>query len=101
MGASVDDRGNLLAPVAIETQGVFIPDDSRQIFKELYAASERAIQELAGSRVNIDALKKAVKARVRDILRKRDSSFAVILPVISVKQSGYYDDYSKYEKDFF
>ena len=101
VGASVDDRGNLLAPVAIETQGVFIPDDSRQIFKELYAASERAIQELAGSRVNIDALKKAVKARVRDVLRKRDSSFAVILPVISVKQSGYYDDYSKYEKDFF
>ena len=103
VGASVDDRGMLLAPVAIETQGVFISDDSKQIFNELYAASERAIKELAGQgrRVNIDALKKALKARVRDVLRKRNSSFAVILPVISVKQSGYYDDISTYEKDFF
>ena len=103
VGASVDDRGNLLAPVAIETQGVFISEDTKQIFDELYAASERAIQELAGQgrRVNIDALKKTVKARVRDVLRKRNSSFAVVLPVISVRQSGYYDDISTYEKDFF
>ena len=101
VGASVDDRGNLLAPVAIETQGVFISEDTRQVFNELYAASERAIQELSGKRVSLDALRKAVKQRVRDVLRKRNSSFAVILPVISVRQSGYYDDISNYEKDFF
>ena len=97
VGASVDDRGNLLAPVAIETQGVFISDDNRAVFNELFAASERAIQELAGKRVNVEALKKAVKTRVRDVLRKRNSSFAVVMPVISVKGPGH--DF--FEKDFF
>ena len=101
VGASVDDRGNLLAPVAIETQGVFISEDTPSIFQELYAVSERAIQEMAGGRVNVDALKKTLKARVRDVLRKRNSSFAVVLPVVSVRQSGYYDDISNYEKEFF
>ena len=99
VAASVDEKGALLSPVAIETQGVFISEDSKQVFNELYATSERAIQELAGNRVNIDALKKALKARVRDVLRKRNSSFAVILPVISVKHD--YDNNIFFEKDFF
>jgi len=93
VAASVDDRGNLLAPVAIETQGVFISDDTKGVFNELYAASEQAIQELAGRRANVDAIKKVIKTRVRDVLRKRNSSFAVVLPVVSVKHSTYYDDY--------
>ena len=101
VAASVDDRGNLLAPVAIETQGVFISEDSKGVFNELYAAAERAIQELSGKKANLETLKKIVKARVRDVLRKRNSSFAVVLPVISIKHSGYYDDTSTYEKDFF
>jgi len=93
VAASVDERGNLLAPVAIETQGVFISDDTKGVFNELYAASEQAIQELAGRRANVDAIKKVIKTRVRDVLRKRNSSFAVVLPVVSVKHSTYYDDY--------
>ena len=101
VAASVDEKGNLLAPVAIETQGVFISEDSKQVFDELYAASERAIQEASGKRINIDVVKKAIKARVRDVLRKRNSSFAVIMPVISVKRSGYYDENTFFEKDFF
>ena len=101
VAAAIDDHGNLLAPVAIETQGVFISDDSKGVFNELYAASERAIQELAGKRANVEAVKKAVKTRVRDVLRKRNSSFAVVLPVISMKNSAYYDENNIFEKDFF
>lgn len=97
VAAAVDEKGNLLAPVAIETQGVFISDDSKQVFNELYASAERAIQELAGKRVNPDALRKSVKTRVRDVLRKRNSSFAVVLPVISVK----HDENNFFEKEFF
>ncbi len=100
VAAAIDDKGNLLSPVAIETQGVFISEDSKQVFNELYAVSERAIQEFSGKRANIDALKKTIKARVRDVLRKRNSSFAVVLPVISVKYSGY-EESSFFEKDFF
>lgn len=101
VAAAIDDRGRLLAPVAIETQGVFISDDSKGVFKELYAAAEYAINELSGKRVNIDVIKKTIKAKIRDVLRKRNSSFAVILPVISIQSSGYYDDTSTFEKDFF
>ena len=100
VAAAIDDQGNLLAPVAIETQGVFIPDDAKGVFNELYAASEHAITEQAGKRANVESLKKILKARVRDVLRKRNSSFAVILPIISMKRSRY-DDASNFEKDFF
>ena len=100
VAAAIDDQGNLLAPVAIETQGVFITDDAKGVFNELYAASEHAINEQAGKRANVESLKKVLKARVRDVLRKRNSSFAVILPVISMKRSRY-DDTTNFEKDFF
>ena len=101
VAASVDERGNLLAPVAIETQGVFISDDTKGVFNELYAASEHAIQELAGKRANVEAIKKVVKTRVRDVLRKRNSSFAVVLPVISVRSPDYEEENNIFEKDFF
>ena len=101
VAAAVDEKGNLLAPVAIETQGVFISDDTKEVFNELYAASEHAIQELAGKRPSVEAIKKIVRARVRDVLRKRNSSFAVVLPVISMKNSYYDDDNNIFEKDFF
>ena len=49
-------------------------------------------------RANPDALRKAIKTRVRDVLRKRNSSFAVVLPVISVKSA---DSNNIFEKEFF
>lgn len=95
---TVDERGKLIAPVAIETQGVFISEDSADIFKELYAVSEQTAQELSGHRANAEALKKAIRTRVRDVLRKRNSSFAVIMPIVSVKTR---DTTNIYEKEFF
>ena len=101
VAAAVDDRGELLSPVAIETQGVFFSDDTHGIYNELYAAAENAVKELSGGRVSIDALKRTIKTRIRDVLRRHNSSFAVVLPVISVKRPGYYYDDLSYEKEFF
>ena len=99
VAVAVDDRGNLLAPPAIETQGVFISEDSRDIFKELYAVSEQAVQELSGlKRANPDAIRSTIKTRVRDVLRKRNSSFAVVMPIVSVKAR---DNNNIFEKEFF
>lgn len=98
VAVTVDERGNLISPVAIETQGVFISDDSGDIFKELYAVSEQAVREMSGHRPNPDGIKKSIRTRVRDVLRKRNSSFAVILPVVSVKSR---DTSNIYEKEFF
>ena len=98
VAVAVDERGNLLAPAAIETQGVFISEDSRDIFNELYAVSEQAVAELSGRRANPEALRKTIKTRVRDVLRKRNSSFAVVLPVVSVKSR---DSNNVFEKEFF
>ena len=95
---AVDEKGHLAAPVAIETVGVFIADDSGDILKEIYAVSEQTVSELSGKRANPEALRRAIRTRVRDVLRKRDSSFAVILPVISVKNR---DNENVYEKEFF
>ena len=98
VSVTVDERGKLIAPPAIETQGVFISEDSADIFKELYAVSEQTVQEVSGNRANPEALKKAIRTRVRDVLRKRNSSFAVIMPIVSVKSR---DNTNIYEKEFF
>ena len=98
VAVAVDDKGNLLAPPAIETQGVFISEDSRDIFNEVNAVAEQAVQELAGRRANPDAIRSAIKTRVRDVLRKRNSSFAVVMPIVSVKAR---DNTNIFEKEFF
>ena len=98
VAVTVDERGRLISPVAIETQGVFISDDGGDIFRELYAVSEQAVQELAGNRANPEALKKTIRTRVRDVLRKGDASFAVVMPIVSVKKP---DNTNIYEKEFF
>ena len=87
-----------MPPVAIETQGVFISEDSADIFNELYAVSEQAVFELAGRHANPDGIKRTIKTRVRDVLRKRDSSFAVVLPIVSVKNR---DNNNVFENEFF
>ena len=117
VSAALDEIGNLLAPIAIETQGVFIPDDKpdpslninysyssrkkikqhkiyaslkEQIFDELKIAAEKAIRESKDRRgVNIETVSRNIKSRVRDVLKRRNSSFAVVMPVISVNNVDY------------
>ncbi len=106
VSVTIDERGNLIAPVAVETQGVFIPDDTHAVFDELYIAAERAVKDFSssGRRLNFESLRKSLKTRVRDILRKRNSSFAVIIPVVSICKSGRsydYDNDAYFEKEFF
>ncbi|MBQ4401808.1 MAG: hypothetical protein II832_06555, partial [Synergistaceae bacterium] len=60
--------------------------------------AEQAVQELAGRRANPDAIRNTLGTRVRDVLRKRNSSFAVVMPIVSVKPR---DDSNIYEKEFF
>ena len=104
VAVTIDELGNLIAPVEVETQGIFIPDETQFVFNELYIAAERAVKEFAssGKRVNLESLRKLLKTRVRDILRKRNSSFAVIIPVVSVcKSVRNYDNDAYFEKEFF
>ncbi|MBR0044230.1 MAG: hypothetical protein IJP56_05275, partial [Synergistaceae bacterium] len=42
--------------------------------------------------VNIDAVSRNIKSRVRDVLKRRNSSFAVIMPVISVNNDYLQDE---------
>ncbi len=99
IAVAVDEKGKLMAPAAVETQGVFIPEDRNDIFNEIYAVSEQTVTELSGKRANPEALRRALKSRVMDVLRKRDTSFAVVLPVVSVKNDN--DNDNIFEKDFF
>ena len=54
IAAALDSRGGLMAPLALETQGVFISDDRKRVFDEIRAAAERVLKEFAGA-PNIDA----------------------------------------------
>ena len=100
VAAAIDNRGNLLAPVAIETQGVFISDDREKVFDEVRAVTERGIRECSMKRTfNTGDMSKVIRSRVRDVLRRRNSSYAVVIPVISVAGSDSSDTWL--EKEFF
>ena len=102
VAATLGEKGALAAPLAIETQGVFISDDHKRVFEEVRAAAERGIKELAGSRsVDREAVAKVIRSRVRDVLRRRNYSYAVVLPVISVIGEARGVDDTWMEKDFF
>ena len=102
IAAALDSRGALMAPLSLETQGVFISDDHKRVFDEIRAAAERGIREFSGSRsVDREAVAKVIRSRVRDILRRRNYSYAVVLPVISVIGEDHGADDTWMEKDFF
>ncbi|MBQ7263121.1 MAG: ribonuclease J, partial [Synergistaceae bacterium] len=102
VAAALDGKGALLAPLAIETQGVFISEDRKHLFEEIRAAAERGIKDVVGKRpLDVDAVAKVIRSRARDILRRHDSSFAVVMPVISVAGLEAHDDDTWIEKDFF
>ena len=98
VSVTVDEHGKLIAPVSIGTQGVFIADDGGEILREIHAVSEQAVRELSGKHANPEALKKAIKTRVRDVLRNGNTSFAVVMPLVSVQKR---DNTNIDEKEFF
>ncbi len=102
VAAALDAKGKLLAPLAIETQGVFISEDRGKIFDELRAAAERGIREFTGKRsIDTEAVARVIRGRVRDVLRRHNSSYAVVMPVISVAGQARNVDDTWLEKEFF
>lgn len=85
LSVALDPRGGLVAPLGIETQGVFISDDRKKIFDEIRAATERVLKEFSGTAsIDAEVVARGIRSRVRDVLRRRSSSYAVVLPIVSI-----------------
>jgi ribonuclease J len=79
--------GEPLAPVAVESRGFFAQDEDSDVLNEIRSASEKVLKEFssaAGRGIDIEALVKGIKSRVREVVRRRNASYAVVLPLISV-----------------
>ena len=102
IAAALDSRGGLMAPLALETQGVFISDDRKRVFDEIRAAAERVLKEFAGApNIDAEAVARGIRSRVRDVLRRRSSSYAVVLPIVSIAGRESSTDETWLEKEFF
>ena len=102
IAAALDSRGGLMAPLALETQGVFISDDRKRVFDEIRAAAERVLKEFAGApNIDAEAVARGIRSRVRDVLRRRSSSYAVVLPIVSIAGQESSSDETWLEKEFF
>ena len=102
IAAALDSRGGLMAPLALETQGVFISDDRKRVFDEIRAAAERVLKEFAGApNIDAEAVARGIRSRVRDVLRRRSSSYAVVLPIVSIAGQESSTDETWLEKEFF
>lgn len=102
IAAALDSRGALMAPLSLETQGVFISDDRKRVFDEIRAAAERVLKEFAGApNIDAEAVARGIRSRVRDVLRRRSSSYAVVLPIVSIAGQESSSDETWLEKEFF
>lgn len=102
IAATLDLRGALMAPLSLETQGVFISDDRKRVFEEIRAATERVLKEFAGApNIDAEAVARGIRGRVRDVLRRRSSSYAVVLPIVSIAGQESSADETWLEKEFF
>ncbi|NLL36600.1 MAG: ribonuclease J [Fretibacterium sp.] len=100
IAGALDEDGSLIAPLEIETRGVFLSDDHEKVKQEVRTAVARVLKEHKGA-FKLEAVSKAVRNRVRDILRRRNSSYALIVPVFSVVGKGSHSSDNWIEKDFF
>jgi ribonuclease J len=100
VSASLAQNGTLLAPVVVESRGFFFQDEDSGIFDEIRAAVERVLKEFSGGRVDVDAVSRSVKSRVREVVRRRSASYAVVMPMISVA-GGQHNARTWLEKEFF
>lgn len=102
IAAALDSRGALMVPLSLETQGVFISDDRKRVFDEIRAAAERVLKEFAGvPNIDAEAVARGIRSRVRDVLRRRSSSYAVVLPIVSIAGQESSSDETWLEKEFF
>ena len=102
IAAALDSRGALMVPLSLETQGVFISDDRKRVFDEIRAAAERVLKEFAGApNIDAEAVARGIRSRVRDVLRRRSSSYAVVLPIVSIAGQESSTDETWLEKEFF
>jgi ribonuclease J len=82
---ALGEDGVLLAPIAVESLGVFAQDEDNDVLDEIRTVVERVLREFSGSRkIDADAVSKGIKSRVREIIRRRNASYAVVMPLISV-----------------
>ena len=102
IAAALDSHGALMAPLSLETQGVFISDDRKRVFEEIRAAAERVLKEFTGApSIDAEAVARGIRSRVRDVLRRRSSSYAVVLPIVSIAGQESSTDETWLEKEFF
>ncbi len=101
VSVALDRNGTLLAPVAVESRGLFVSDEDSGVFNEIRAATERVLKEFSGSRtIDPDAISRAIRSRIRDVARRRNASYAVVMPLIAVA-GGSRDEKNWLEKEFF
>jgi len=90
---AITRNGALLAPVSVDSRGFFAQDESHDVLNEIRKASELALNEFVKKRrvdtIDTDALSKSVKIRVGEVVRRRNASYAVVMPLVSVAGNGH------------
>jgi ribonuclease J len=101
---AIERNGNLLAPIVVESRGCFVreeEDEESDVLDEIRVTSERVLKEFAGGRkLDVESLSKGLKNRVRDVVRRRSASYAVVMPLISIAGDDR-DAGNRLEKEFF
>ena len=102
LSVALEQNGTLAAPILVESRGFFIEDEDKGVLDEIRAATEKVLKEFVGSRaIDPEAVAKGVKSRVREVVRRRSASYAVVMPLISIAGGGKHNTTNWLEKEFF
>jgi len=101
---SITRAGALLAPISVASRGFFAQDERHDVLDEIRTASESVLKEFAKrgkvDKIDAEALGKSIKIRIGDIVRRRNASYAVVMPLVSVAGDER-DSANWLEKEFF
>lgn len=102
LSITLNPSGKLLAPIVADSKGFFIQDEDKGVFDEIRAAAARVLREYEGGRLpELENLERAIRSRVREVIRRRSASYAVVMPLISISETGIPKEATWMEKEFF
>jgi ribonuclease J len=88
---AITREGELLAPISVDSRGFLVQDEKHDVLDEIRAASESALKEYTKkhklgklNKLDTEALGKSIKSRIYEVARRRNASYAVVMPLISV-----------------
>ncbi len=85
---TLDEKGNLVAPVRMESKGFVHVDMAGDLYRDVEKAVSKVVTTMSRKQgaMDTEVLARQIRTRVRDLIRRYTRNYPVILPMISFRE---------------